>query len=106
LVNKSIAESDFKEIYKASILALMRNGKNYKKIASNVHFKIGDILILLADKESPLLNLPPSDFYKNIDAKFKKNGYSSQRIDYGDDSQVCDLYTFDNCLALRLLELF
>ena len=89
LVGKTIAEADFTEIYKASILALMRNGKNYRKVASKVHFEVDDILIVHADKESPLLNLPSPDFYKNMNDNFKKNGYSHQRVDYGDDSQVC-----------------
>jgi len=73
LIGRSANEVDFRETYKAAIVAIQGNQANKKgtdsgddngKNLSNVQFSVGDVLILQASDDSPLLKRPPQGFYK------------------------------------------
>ena len=53
---------DFRNRYKAAIVAIQKGGRNVP--LSGVTFGAGDILVLKANDDSPLLKQPPADFYK------------------------------------------
>jgi len=64
LVGFTAAEVDFREKYKAAIIAVQRSGHNLTGKLSQMTSTAGDILILQANDNSPLLMRPPEDFYK------------------------------------------
>jgi hypothetical protein len=64
LIGKTVAEVDFRKMYKAAIIAVQKGGKNVA--VSSVVFGSGDIIVLQADEYSPLLKVPPQDFYKRL----------------------------------------
>ena len=74
LVVKTAAEVDFRQTYKAAIVAVQKGGKN---TATSVKFDVGDVLILQARDSSPLLKEPPEDFYDKVDAESKPAKSSS-----------------------------
>ncbi len=53
---------DFRDRYKASIVAIQKGGRNVP--LAGVTFGVGDVLVLKANDDSPLLKEPPADFYK------------------------------------------
>jgi len=81
LIGKTIGEVSFSDDYKASVLALMRDGKNYTKPISAARLQADDILVLRAINTSPLLVASPSDFYKDLYAEFKKQVRAQSRRD-------------------------
>lgn len=60
------ASSNFRETYKAAIIAIQKGGKSVTESLSNVKLSVGDILVLQAEGDSPLLESPPSDFYEKL----------------------------------------
>jgi uncharacterized protein with PhoU and TrkA domain len=64
LIGKTVAEVDFRKMYKAAIIAVQTGGRNVA--VSSVVFGSGDIIVLQADEYSPLLKVPPEDFYKRL----------------------------------------
>jgi hypothetical protein len=64
LIGKTVAEVDFRKMYKAAIIAVQKGGRNVA--VSGVVFGSGDIIVLQADEHSPLLKIPPQDFYKRL----------------------------------------
>jgi di/tricarboxylate transporter len=63
LVGHTGAEVDFRQTYEAGIVALQKKGKNAEIPLSRVRFEVGDILVLQANDASPLLKIPPAEFY-------------------------------------------
>ena len=64
LIGKRVAEIDFRQRFKAAIIAVQKGGRNVS--VSNVVFGSGDIIVLQTDEDSPLLKTPPKDFYKHL----------------------------------------
>lgn len=64
LIGKTVAEVDFRKLYKAAIIAVQKGGRN--TAVSSVVFGFGDIVVLQADEDSPLLKAPPKDYYKRL----------------------------------------
>ena len=62
LNGKTLNTFDFRERYKAAIVAIQKGGRNVP--LSGVTFGSGDVLVLKANDDSPLLKQPPADFYK------------------------------------------
>ena len=61
LNGRNINEVNFRDNYKCSIVALQQAGQN--ATLNDAVFGSGDVLILKANDDSPLLKPPPSDFY-------------------------------------------
>ena len=66
LVGKTAVEVNFRETYKAAIVTSQRGGKSGESLTA-FKFQAGDMLVLQASDDSPLLLTPPEDFYKNLD---------------------------------------
>jgi uncharacterized protein with PhoU and TrkA domain len=68
LIGRKAADLNFRDTYKAAIVAIQRGGKNINKALSTVAFEAGDSLILQASDDSPLLKLKPptKDFYRKL----------------------------------------
>jgi di/tricarboxylate transporter len=64
LIGRKGADIDFRKRYQAAIVALQNNGKNSTQPLSQVSFDVGDVLVLQVGEASPLLQVPPSNFYK------------------------------------------
>ena len=62
LIGKKVFEVDFRNVYKAAIVAVQKGGRNVA--VSSVVFQRGDVIVLQANDDSPLLKPPPCDFYK------------------------------------------
>jgi len=75
LVGQTAADVKFRDTYKSAIVAVQQGGKNVSHSLSSVKFTVGDVLVLQASDESPLLLRPPADFYK----KDKKDSAGSER---------------------------
>jgi len=69
LLGRTAAQINFRQTYKAAIVAVQRGGKNVSQPLSSVSFEAGDILILQASEDSPLLRLTPptADFYRKLE---------------------------------------
>ncbi|KAL7576540.1 hypothetical protein ACA910_018036 [Epithemia clementina (nom. ined.)] len=68
LIGKTATEVNFRNIYKTAIVALRQGGHNVPTAnLSTVRFDVGDILILQASDDSPLLKRPPPNFYKELE---------------------------------------
>ncbi len=63
------SETNFRQKYKAAIIAVQRNGKSAAEKLSQTKFQVGDILVLQVSDDSPLLVRPPRDFYRKQGAK-------------------------------------
>jgi len=77
LVGKTAAETDFRETYKSAIVAVQQGGKNISQSLSSVKFAVGDVLVLQASDESPLLVRPPEGFYKRDSVMSERPSRSS-----------------------------
>lgn len=66
LLNKTAAEASFRNRYQAAIVAVQKGGKNVPSSLTGVKFDAGDVLVLQASDESPLLTSPPPNFYKSV----------------------------------------
>jgi len=64
LLGKTPFDVDFRGMYRAAIVAVQKGGKNVA--ISTVVFGPGDILVLQVAEDSPLLKVPPTDFYKRL----------------------------------------
>ncbi len=64
LIGKTSSEVDFRSLYRAAIVAVQKGGKNVA--ISSVVFGSGDVLVLQVAEDSPLLRVPPPDFYKRL----------------------------------------
>lgn len=64
LVGSTVVETNFRETYKAAIVAVQKGGKSTNKLLSSIRFDTGDVLVLQAGDDSPLLTRPPEDFYR------------------------------------------
>jgi uncharacterized protein with PhoU and TrkA domain len=71
---KSLAEVEFRDVYKAAIIAVQKNDKTEVVDLTQVCFAPGDVLVLQADDESPLLVRPPDGFYEQT-ATTTKGGF-------------------------------
>eukprot|EP00549_Striatella_unipunctata_P022054 CAMPEP_0118726066 /NCGR_PEP_ID=MMETSP0800-20121206/33489_1 /TAXON_ID=210618 ORGANISM="Striatella unipunctata, Strain CCMP2910" /NCGR_SAMPLE_ID=MMETSP0800 /ASSEMBLY_ACC=CAM_ASM_000638 /LENGTH=1154 /DNA_ID=CAMNT_0006634835 /DNA_START=160 /DNA_END=3625 /DNA_ORIENTATION=+ len=67
LVGKTATEVEFRKNYKAAIVAVQKGGKNRTEALSHIRFEAGEVMVLQASDDSPLLVEPPEDFYKNHD---------------------------------------
>lgn len=54
---------DFRDTYKAAVIAVQKKDNSEIDDLTKVVFAPGDILVLQANDESPLLARPPTDFY-------------------------------------------
>eukprot|EP00815_Leptocylindrus_aporus_P010771 CAMPEP_0116064282 /NCGR_PEP_ID=MMETSP0322-20121206/8999_1 /TAXON_ID=163516 /ORGANISM="Leptocylindrus danicus var. apora, Strain B651" /LENGTH=1125 /DNA_ID=CAMNT_0003550225 /DNA_START=115 /DNA_END=3489 /DNA_ORIENTATION=- len=73
LIGKSAIEVNFRETYKAAIVAYHRQKSSEpKQSLSSVKFDAGDVLVLQVNDDSALLVDPPGDFYKNLEQSFTK----------------------------------
>ena len=87
LLGRTAADVDFRERYKAAIVAMQRGGKNIAQALSTIVFEAGDTLVLQASDDSPLLKLKPptEDFYRKLAEEAaastpklpRKNSYTS-----------------------------
>jgi len=66
LLGLTAAEANFRQKYKAAIIAVQKGGKNTTTAAT---FDVGDVLILQASDNSPLLKEPSLGFYDQIESK-------------------------------------
>lgn len=62
LTGKSAKDYNFRERFKAALVAIQKSGKNVP--LSTAVFGPNDILVLQVDDDSALLKVPPADFYK------------------------------------------
>jgi len=74
LVGTTAAQIDFRKVYKAAIVAIQRGGKSVTESLSTVTFAEGDVLVLQASDDSPLLQSPPMDFYEKITVEKTRSG--------------------------------
>ncbi|KAG7337003.1 TrkA-C domain containing protein [Nitzschia inconspicua] len=77
LVGTTAAQMDFRRTYKAAIVAIQRDGQGMLESLSTTALAEGDILILQASQDSPLLQLPPTGFYEGDEASSRKSGFSA-----------------------------
>mmetsp|Transcript_13946 Transcript_13946/g.31658 ORF Transcript_13946/g.31658 Transcript_13946/m.31658 type:complete len:1331 (-) Transcript_13946:148-4140(-) len=73
LVGKTATEVHFRQLYKAAIVALRQGTHNVTTNLSTVRFQVGDVLILQASDDSPLLSAPPENFYKDLEEELARN---------------------------------
>ena len=76
LIGKTAADMNFRELYKAAIVAVRQGGTSVNSNLSSLIFQVGDILILQASDDSPLLSRPPDNFYKELEASLAHRGES------------------------------
>ena len=79
LIGRTPAQVQFRSVYKASIVAIQKGGRNVA--LSNVVFGHGDVLVLQASDDSPLLKSPPADYYaKNKESPKAKTASRSSSV--------------------------
>lgn len=90
LIGSNASEINFREKYKAAIVAVQRDGKAVTEKLSQIRFTLGDILVLQVSDDSPLLVKPPKDFYrKSVDVgKFAKFFVKKRFGSFGSISDV------------------
>ena len=72
LAHVPVADVDFRGRYKAAIMAVSKaDGSNVENLRE-LQFSPGDILVLQASDDSPLLVRPPPDFYTESDIATKR----------------------------------
>jgi len=78
LIGKKAAEVDFRKTYKAAIVSVW-SGKDVQKSKSVTKspFAAGDILVLQASNDSPLLIKPPAGFYEQLQEKVRHQQWSN-----------------------------
>ena len=81
LAGATAAEVNFRQGYKAAIVAIQRQeGGNISTNLSQVRLDVGDVLILQASDDSPLLVVPPEDFYTNLKKEETQQAGSRQTM--------------------------
>jgi di/tricarboxylate transporter len=87
LIGTTALNMKFRETYKAAIVAVQKGGKN---TSTDTTFEAGDVLILQAGNDSPLLTRPPDDFYAKLQKLDEASRpslvklFSSSKISKGD----------------------
>ena len=79
LVDKTLEDIDFRATYKSAIVAIQKKDKSEVTVLAEASFAPGDILVLQADDDSPLLVRPPSNFY-DAKASSSSGGYNPKNI--------------------------
>ena len=74
LIGCTASQVDFRAIYRAAIVAVQQNGKNTVVPLEQVVFSVGDILVLQASDDSPLLKKAPEGFYKLLAEATRESG--------------------------------
>ena len=69
LIGLTAAEANFRKTYKAAIVAVQKGGQ--RNAPTTVRFDEGDVLVLQANDNSPLLQEPPPTFYSDLEEKSK-----------------------------------
>lgn len=75
LVGATAAQINFRETYKAAIVAVQRGGETVgsESSLSTFCFAEDDVIVLQASDDSPLLESPPAKFYDNPAKETKEN---------------------------------
>lgn len=80
LVGHTAAELQFRETYKAAIVAVQQGGRNAVEPLSSLKFRANDILVLQASDDCPLLSPPPAtmsscskSLIASISGRFKRS---------------------------------
>jgi TrkA-C domain len=60
LVGHTATEVQFRETYKAAIVAVQQGGRNAVTPLSSLKFRVDDILVLQVSDDSPLVSPPPA----------------------------------------------
>ena len=76
LIGQTPSEVDFRRVYRAAIVAVQKGGKNVP--ISTLVFGSGDVLVLQVAEDSPLLKVPPPDFYKRLTESSGEGGRVSR----------------------------
>jgi di/tricarboxylate transporter len=63
LVNKTVKESNFRNLYDGAILAVHRNGERIPGKIGNVRLRAGDVLLVLAGEDFPERSRISNEFY-------------------------------------------
>jgi len=81
LIGKKSAEVDFRKTYKAAIVAV-RSGKDVQKskLVTKSPFAAGEILVLQASNDSPLLIKLPAGFYEQLQEKIRHQQWSNSHF--------------------------
>ena len=72
LVGVRLADVDFMDRYKAAVMAVSKADGSKVQVLRNACFAPGDILVLQAKDDSPLLVRPPPDFYTESKSASKR----------------------------------
>lgn len=88
LIGKTTDEVDFRNRYKAAVVAIQQKGKNMPM--DGTVFGPDDILVLQVDDDSALLNAPPADFYKR-EAEIRKGASSNEELASASDYDAVEL---------------
>lgn len=76
LCDKTLEDVNFRETYKAAVIAVQKKDKSEVDNLAEVCFVPGDIIVLQADDTSPLLVRPPQDFYSTE----TRSGYNARTL--------------------------
>ncbi|KAL7471141.1 hypothetical protein ACHAXS_011441 [Conticribra weissflogii] len=63
LSGRCLGDVPFRELYKAAVIAIKKADKSETPELSSVVLAPGDVMVLQANEDSPLLVRPPADFY-------------------------------------------
>jgi len=74
LVGRTPAQVNFNQQYKSKIVAIQKKGHNTTENMNNVVIDAGDMLVLQAQDDSPLLKRPLEGFYKEKKNRKDSNG--------------------------------
>lgn len=80
LIGKSASEVNFRQTYKAAIVAIQKvsDQNSSSSTLSSMKIEAGDVLVLQASDNSPLLEEPPAGFYDRLSST--TNSSSSKRL--------------------------
>jgi len=98
LPGRTASGVDFRKVYGAAIVALQRGGANITENISNTVLEVGDVLVLQATNDSPLLFRVEDDFYEKLEAEANLR-HSSVRSMV--DKVKKSLYQSDNSASPR-----
>ena len=65
LCGKTLGDVNFREMFNAAVMAVQKKDRSNVNELKEVCFAPGDLLVLQANDDSPLLVRPPSHFYKS-----------------------------------------
>ena len=78
LSGTNASDINFRQDYKAAVVVVQRGGKNITESLPTLAFAEGDVLVLQASDDSPLLLSPPADFYVKLSSQGKENTGNSR----------------------------